>query len=151
MSVMLMTSSIRGVTAPISAASRAAGASAIFHTVINAPKPKSGGLKDPDVSATGDIDLNNVNFAYPSRPGIKILNSLSLRFQAGKITALVGPSGSGKSTIVGLIERWYELDKGPMGYATVCSGLKLHDVKIPIRPLLIRCRFNREFGMGPSK
>ena len=116
---MLMTSSIRGVTAPISAASRAAGASNIFHTVIDAPKPNIGGLKEPDVSAMGDIDLGNVNFAYPSRPRIKVLNNLSIRFQAGKITALVGPSGSGKSTIVGLIERWYELDNGPSGYATV--------------------------------
>jgi ATP-binding cassette subfamily B (MDR/TAP) protein 1 len=40
---------------------------------------------------------------------VKILHDLSVSFQPGKITAIVGASGSGKSTIVGLIERWYEL------------------------------------------
>lgn len=40
-----------------------------------------------------------------------MLDDLSLRFEAGKITAIVGASGSGKSTIVGLLERWYNLDQ----------------------------------------
>ena len=52
----------------------------------------------------------SVNFAYPGRPDIKVLDDVSLVFPAGKMTAIVGPSGSGKSTIVSLIERWYELD-----------------------------------------
>ena len=54
--------------------------------------------------------LQNVNFAYPLRPDVKVLDDLTVRFPAGKLTAIVGASGSGKSTIVGLIERWYELD-----------------------------------------
>ena len=68
------------------------------------------GLKDPEVSATEDITFDSVNFAYPSRPHVKVLDNLSLRFERGKITAIVGASGSGKSTIVGLLERWYDLD-----------------------------------------
>jgi len=74
------------------------------------PKRKTGSLKAPEVSASQDIVLTAVNFAYPGRPDLKILDSLTLRFPAGKNTAIVGPSGSGKSTIVQLIERWYELD-----------------------------------------
>jgi ATP-binding cassette subfamily B (MDR/TAP) protein 1 len=62
------------------------------------------------VSSQDDIVLENVNFAYPIRPDVKVLDNLSLRFPAGKLTAIVGASGSGKSTIVGLLERWYELD-----------------------------------------
>jgi ATP-binding cassette, subfamily B (MDR/TAP), member 1 len=109
MSVMLMTSSIGGVTAPLSAAARAAGAATVFYTIIDAPRPETGGVKDPEVSASHDIALEQVNFAYPTRPNIKVLDNLSLCFPAGKITAIVGPSGSGKSTIVGLVERWYEI------------------------------------------
>ncbi|KAB5542845.1 ABC transporter-like protein [Coniochaeta sp. 2T2.1] len=113
MSVMLMTSSIGGVTAPLTAAARAAGAATIFYTIIDAPRPDISGVKAPEVSATEDIVLDHINFAYPTRPHIKVLDDLSLRFPAGKITAIVGPSGSGKSTIVGLLERWYELDGDP--------------------------------------
>ncbi|KAG5923143.1 hypothetical protein E4U61_004255 [Claviceps capensis] len=69
----------------------------------------------------GNIELTNVDFAYPSRPGVKVLDNFSLSVPAGKLTALVGQSGSGKSTIVGLIERWYN----------VCSG----DVKLDGRSI----------------
>jgi ABC-type multidrug transport system fused ATPase/permease subunit len=67
------------------------------------------GLKDPEVSAQEDIEFSSVNFSYPKRPDVKILNNLSLRFPVGKVTALVGPSGCGKSTIVALLERWYQI------------------------------------------
>jgi ATP-binding cassette subfamily B (MDR/TAP) protein 1 len=56
---------------------------------------------------TGYLDFDNVWFAYPTRPDVKVLDEFSLHIPAGKTTALVGASGSGKSTIVGLIERWY--------------------------------------------
>lgn len=60
----------------------------------------------------GTVELRNVSFAYPSRPSALVLRNLSVTFEAGKVTALVGASGSGKSTIVGLIERWFELPDG---------------------------------------
>src|SRR5690606_10310251 len=41
-----------------------------------------------------------------------ILNSLSLRFQKGKRTALVGESGAGKSTILKLLMRFYDCPSG---------------------------------------
>ncbi|KAL6895481.1 P-loop containing nucleoside triphosphate hydrolase protein [Trichoderma longibrachiatum] len=61
---------------------------------------------------TGHLDLEHVTFAYPSRPGVTVLDDFSLSVPAGKVTALVGQSGSGKSTIVGLIERWYNCRSG---------------------------------------
>jgi ATP-binding cassette subfamily B (MDR/TAP) protein 1 len=60
----------------------------------------------------GAIELHNISFAYPSRPSEQVLRDVSLTFEAGKMTALVGSSGSGKSTIVGLIERWFEPTTG---------------------------------------
>ena len=56
----------------------------------------------------GHIQFRNVDFSYPSRPDVVILDRFSLNFPAGKIVALVGGSGSGKSTVVSLIERFYE-------------------------------------------
>jgi ATP-binding cassette, subfamily B (MDR/TAP), member 1 len=90
---------------------KAASAATDFFAVIDAPKPEITGLKDPDVSPLDDIVLDSVTFAYPTRPHVKVLDNLSMRFESGKITAIVGASGSGKSTIVGLLERWYNLDK----------------------------------------
>jgi len=110
MSIMLMTTSISGIAAPLSAATRAAGAATIFYTIIDAPRRDRSGLKDPEVSASEDIVLENVNFAYATRPDLKILDNLSIKLPAGKVTAIVGPSGAGKSTIVGLLERWYEIE-----------------------------------------
>ncbi|KJZ68596.1 hypothetical protein HIM_12016 [Hirsutella minnesotensis 3608] len=108
-SVMMVAFSLERVSTPLLAVSKATVAACQFFTVIDAPQPDKGHLKAPEVSATDDLVLQNVTFAYPSRPHVKVLDDLDLRIQAGKITAIVGPSGSGNSTIVGLIERWYNL------------------------------------------
>ncbi|KAF5702669.1 ABC transporter [Fusarium globosum] len=60
----------------------------------------------------GEISVDNVTFAYPTRPGIAVLDNYSVKFPAGKTTALVGQSGSGKSTVIGLLERWYNPESG---------------------------------------
>ncbi|EQL00660.1 multidrug resistance-type transporter protein [Ophiocordyceps sinensis CO18] len=108
-SVMMVVFSLERVSTPLLAVSKATVAACQFFTVIDAPQPSKGHLKAPQVFATDDIVFQNVTFAYPSRPHVKVLDDLDLRIEAGKITAIVGPSGSGKSTIVGLIERWYNL------------------------------------------
>ncbi|KAI2636040.1 P-loop containing nucleoside triphosphate hydrolase protein [Xylaria nigripes] len=108
-SVFLLVFSLERVSSPIMAIGKAVVAACEFFTVIDAPRPPLGELKEPDVSATNNIIFKDVDFAYPSRPHVKVLDQLNLTIEAEKLTAIVGPSGSGKSTIVGLIERWYTL------------------------------------------
>ena len=114
MSIMAIVMSIGGTAAPISAAARAAAAAGVFFTIIDAPRPRTHGLTAPKISVQEDIVLHDVNFAYPARHNVKVLNNLTLTLPACKQTAIVGASGSGKSTIVGLLERWYELDGDPV-------------------------------------
>ena len=106
---MTIVLSIGGIAGPVTAAAHAAGAASILFSIIDAPQPHRQGIKNTD-ACSEDIVFQNVNFAYPARYDVKVLDNLSLTFPARKVTAIVGPSGSGKSTIVGLLERWYELD-----------------------------------------
>lgn len=46
-------------------------------------------------SFEGEIKFDNVDFAYPSRPDIKVLNGFTLKIAPNTTTALVGSSGSG--------------------------------------------------------
>ena len=61
---------------------------------------------------TGAVSYEGVEFAYPTRADITVLNSISFSVAPGEKIALVGPSGSGKSTIVSLLMRFYPLNKG---------------------------------------
>lgn len=67
------------------------------------------------------IALKNITFAYPSRPDVPVLTSLSLDVPSGSFAALVGPSGAGKSTVVSLLERLYV----PASGAVCLDGLDI--------------------------
>lgn len=59
-----------------------------------------------------DVQLQDVSFVYPARPTSRVLNGVNIRFQAGKVTGVVGPSGSGKSTVAALLLRFYDPTAG---------------------------------------
>jgi ABC-type multidrug transport system fused ATPase/permease subunit len=61
-------------------------------------------------SFKSDIKFDNVTFAYKGR--LKILEDISITFEKGKTTAIVGRSGIGKTTIINLLLRLFEPDKG---------------------------------------
>ena len=63
-------------------------------------------------SDSADIEFKDIEFSYPSRPEIKVLNGFSLKIRSGESVALVGSSGSGKSTVVQLIQRFYDPSNG---------------------------------------
>lgn len=70
------------------------------------------GIVLDDNSFKGDVAFENIEFVYPSRPDIKILNGLSLTVKSGQTVALVGESGCGKSTVVKLLQRFYDPSNG---------------------------------------
>ena len=60
------------------------------------------------------MSLEKVEFEYPARPNVPVLQGLNLSVKPGQTLALVGPSGCGKSTVVSLLERFYDPPKGKM-------------------------------------
>ncbi|XP_063892019.1 ATP-dependent translocase ABCB1 isoform X1 [Helicoverpa armigera] len=60
----------------------------------------------------GEASLHDVQFRYPSRPGVQVLRGLDLKVERGKTIALVGHSGCGKSTVIQLLQRYYDPDAG---------------------------------------
>lgn len=104
----------------------AAGAK-VFETIDRVPPIDSSdpsGLR-PD-KCQGQLEFRDIDFSYPARPDVPVLESFSLQVPAGKVTALVGASGSGKSTIVSLVERFYDPDGG----AAFLDGIDLRDLNL---------------------
>ncbi len=64
------------------------------------------------IKLNGAIEFVNVNFTYPSRMDVQVLNNISLNIAKGKKVALVGPSGAGKSTIAQLLMHFYDVNSG---------------------------------------
>ena len=63
---------------------------------------------------TVEIALENVSFGY--HEDTPIFSDLSLLFEAGKKTAIVGSTGSGKTTILSLMSRLYEVNEGQVSF-----------------------------------
>lgn len=60
----------------------------------------------------GALELRNVSFAYPSKPGQPALEDICLTIAPGETVAIVGPSGAGKSTLFQLIQRFFDPASG---------------------------------------
>ncbi|OAA65685.1 ABC transporter, transmembrane domain, type 1 [Niveomyces insectorum RCEF 264] len=126
--VLLAAQGLTQIAPQIMVVSKAAAAAhTLFRTIDRSSKIDS--LSDEGVrppTCRGDVAFHKVSFTYPSRPGIQVLDNLSLTIPANKVTAIVGPSGSGKSTLVALIERWFSPSRGKI----TLDGGSIEDLNI---------------------
>jgi ATP-binding cassette subfamily B protein len=76
--------------------------------------------------AEGAVTLENVSFAYPTRPADRAVKSLSFSIKPGETVAVAGPSGAGKSTIFALLLRQYDPSEGRI----LVDGVDLRDAAL---------------------
>ncbi|GMF63834.1 unnamed protein product [Phytophthora fragariaefolia] len=113
--VLMGTISLGQITPNISAVAEAKGAAAQIYKILDTPSTIDASKGDegekPD-SCVGRIQAVGVNFTYPSRPDVQILNDYDVTIEPGQTVAFVGTSGGGKSTLISLIERFYDPNEG---------------------------------------
>ncbi|KAJ1557969.1 ATP-binding cassette, sub-B (MDR TAP), member 4, partial [Nowakowskiella sp. JEL0078] len=128
MSILMGAFSLITLPPNLSAISSARGAAfKIFGTISRVPEidtDNDEGAKPEQIQ--GSIQFTNVNFAYPTRPDITILNNLTLEVKPGMTVAFVGPSGSGKSTSVALVQRFYDVISGSVSI----DGINIKDYNV---------------------
>ncbi|WP_297780985.1 ABC transporter transmembrane domain-containing protein [uncultured Roseovarius sp.] len=119
---------------------RAAGATERLVELLQADDP----VRDPARPVAvprpvrGEIAFEDVQFTYPSRPGIAALDHVSLTIRPGETVALVGPSGAGKTSVIQLIQRFYDPDAGRI----TLDGVPLAD--------MARHEFRRDLALVPQ-
>ena len=110
---VIVGSAVASISEVIGELQRAAGAAERTMELLNAPNQ----IKSPVRPRTllgvpGNIEIDRLCFAYPSRPDTLVINELTLTIKSGETLALVGPSGAGKSTLFDLLLRFFDSCSG---------------------------------------
>lgn len=100
---------IGGVAAVVARMQRFIGATEDLFEIFESEEEKIAeeNIESPDVELSGRIRLQNLTFAYPSRPEAHVLKNINLEIEPSQIIALVGKSGAGKSTFATLLLHLY--------------------------------------------
>ena len=86
-----------------------------------------------ELSATGNVRLDNVSFSYvPEKP---LIDGFSIEARAGQRIAIVGPTGCGKTTVINLLMRFYDVCGGTI----TIDGKNVQDIT--------RRSLRKSFGM----
>eukprot|EP00892_Ulva_mutabilis_P010383 jgi/Ulvmu1/7717/UM039_0023.1 len=74
----------------------------------------------------GQVDIQDVSFAFPSRPASPVLQSFTLHLPASQMTALVGTTNCGKTTLLALLQRLYD----PTGGRICVDGMDVRSLSL---------------------
>ena len=112
MLALFVSGSLGGLPEQIASIQRALGATDRVFEIIDEDVENVLAQNQIAIQPHGKIELQKINFSYPSRENFEVLKDISFTANAGETVALVGSSGSGKSTIANLILRFYNPIKG---------------------------------------
>lgn len=80
--------------------------------VLNCEPSIQDGTFSGETLCRGQVEFQNVSFAYPGAGNQKILDNISFTVHPGETFAILGSTGCGKSSLVNLIPRFYDTSQG---------------------------------------
>jgi len=79
-------------------------------------------------SISGELEFQNISFAYPTNPDHPVLKQVSFHVSKGEKLAIIGATGSGKSSLVNLIPRFFDPTDGEI----LIDGVPLKNIPLSV-------------------